>query len=62
LPVVLSSQRNTLLSEVASLSKLRHPNITIFYGVTLPPDAIIVCELLQASLFQVERSAIKLSP
>lgn len=47
------SQRNTLLSEVASLSKLRHPNITVFYGVTNPPDAIIVCELLKSSLFQV---------
>mmetsp|Transcript_9941 Transcript_9941/g.14983 ORF Transcript_9941/g.14983 Transcript_9941/m.14983 type:complete len:727 (-) Transcript_9941:173-2353(-) len=45
--------RNTLLSEVFSLSKLRHPNITVFYGVTVPPDALIVSELLKCSLYQL---------
>ena len=40
-------------SEVAVLSTLRHPNITIYYGVTSPPHSMIITELLGGSLYQV---------
>ena len=32
---------------------MRHPNITVFYGATPPPEAYIISELLQCSLFQL---------
>ena len=46
-------QKNNFFSEVASLAKMRHPNITVFYGATPPPEAYIISELLQCSLFQL---------
>ena len=38
---------------MASLAKMRHPNITVFYGATPPPEAFIISELLQCSLYQL---------
>jgi len=45
--------KNKFFSEVSSLAKMRHPNITVFYGATAPPEAYIISELLQCSLFQL---------
>ena len=41
------------MSEVTAVSKLRHPNITVFYGVTEPPEPLIITELLDCSLHEV---------
>ena len=46
-------QKNRFLSEVSSLAKMRHPNITVFYGATPPPEAYIISELLSCSLYQL---------
>jgi serine/threonine protein kinase len=35
------------------LAKLRHPNITTFYGVALTPEWLIVTELLHGSLYKL---------
>lgn len=40
-------------NEVRVLAKLRHPNITTFYGVTTPPESLIVTELLHGSLYKL---------
>jgi len=40
-------------NEVRVLAKLRHPNITNFYGVTAAPDHLIVTELLHGSLYRL---------
>lgn len=40
-------------NEVLVLAKLRHPNITNFYGVTSAPDHLIVTELLHGSLYRL---------
>jgi len=37
--------------ETDMLKQLRHPNVLTFYGVTLPPKAMIVSELMATSLF-----------
>lgn len=38
---------------MSNLAKMRHPNVTVFYGATPPPEAYIISELLQCSLFQL---------
>ena len=38
-------------NEIATLKRLRHPNIVAFLGATSPPDPVLVTELLHGSLY-----------
>ena len=38
------------MAEANALTKLNHPNITRFYGVTPAPNCYIISELLECSL------------
>lgn len=42
-----------LVNEIMLLNRLRHPNVTFFYGCTPPPEMLIVSELLWGSLFRL---------
>lgn len=46
-------KQDFFMSEVTAVSKLRHPNITVFYGVTEPPEPLIITELLDCSLHEL---------